>query len=381
MCENKITQCTNYSYIFQQRQYVPGEKINIRLSLVGDDFGTTIGTLYLLSLPSESQDGHYSVRKEELREVMSISVPTCSDIEYTVQSRSETGSLLYFISAKIKNMVETMSQQFVHINESLEAYNNTGRIDNRLASTPVILNVTLRECPLGFTFNLSLQLCLCKVPKRNGTTKCDIVNGKGRVYRNGTTWVSATIWPPVNDKSVEVFFYENCPYGYCKTEEIAVNLQQPDSQCDLNHTGTLCGGCATNMSLALGSQSCITCSGNGHVAILLAFVFAGIFLICFIKLLNITITTGTLNGLVLYANILWTSQSVFFPYTLQQSSTLLHFFATFIAWVNLDLGIQTCFIPGLDMYWKTWLQFLFPLYIWSLAGLIISSLSLFNQNN
>ena len=373
LCENKITQCTNYSYIFQQRQYVPGEKVSIRLSLVGDDFGTTIGTLYLLALPSESQDGHYSERKEELQEVMSISVPTCSDIEYTVHSRSETGSLLYFISAKIINMDETMKQQFIYINESLEVYKDTGRIDNRLASTPVVLNVTLRECPLGFTLNLSLQVCQCKVPKRNGNTKCDIVNGEGRVYRNGTTWVSATIWPPVNGKSVEVFFYDYCPYGYCKTKEIAVNLQQPDSQCDLNRTGTLCGGCATNMSLALGSRSCIPCSGNGLVEIILAFVFAGIFLICFIKLLNFTITTGTINGLVLYANILWTSQSVFFPYTLLQSSTPLHLFAIFIAWVNLDLGIQTsnCFIHGLDTYWKTWLQFLFPLYIWSLAGLII----------
>ena len=29
----------------------------------------------------------------------------------------------------------------------------------------------------------------------------------------------------------------------------------------------------------------------------------------------------------------------------------------FIAWLNLDLGIQTCFFNGLDGYWKTWLQF------------------------
>ena len=29
------------------------------------------------------------------------------------------------------------------------------------------------------------------------------------------------------------------------------------------------------------------------------------------------------------------------------------------------------FFDGLDAYWKTWLQFIFPIYIWLIAGLII----------
>ena len=43
----------------------------------------------------------------------------------------------------------------------------------------------------------------------------------------------------------------------------------------------------------------------------------------------------------------------------------------FISWLNLDLGIETCFFDGLSAYEKVWLQFVFPLYIWSIAGLII----------
>ena len=39
--------------------------------------------------------------------------------------------------------------------------------------------------------------------------------------------------------------------------------------------------------------------------------------------------------------------------------------------MNLDFAIETCFISGLNAYWKTWLQFLFPFYIWALAGLIV----------
>ena len=43
----------------------------------------------------------------------------------------------------------------------------------------------------------------------------------------------------------------------------------------------------------------------------------------------------------------------------------------FIAWLNLDLGIETCFFDGMDEYTKTWLQFVFPIYVWILVGLII----------
>ena len=46
-------------------------------------------------------------------------------------------------------------------------------------------------------------------------------------------------------------------------------------------------------------------------------------------------------------------------------------FSTIIAWFNFDFGIETCFSGSLDMYLKTWLQFVFPLYLWIIAGGII----------
>ena len=39
--------------------------------------------------------------------------------------------------------------------------------------------------------------------------------------------------------------------------------------------------------------------------------------------------------------------------------------------MNLDFGFQTCFFDGLDAYTQTWLQFVFPLYVWLLIGAII----------
>ena len=60
------------------------------------------------------------------------------------------------------------------------------------------------------------------------------------------------------------------------------------------------------------------------------------------------------------------NHATFFPLDTTNS-----FLSWFIAWINLDLGIETCFYNGLDAYVKTWLQFVFPLYIWFLVITII----------
>ena len=75
--------------------------------------------------------------------------------------------------------------------------------------------------------------------------------------------------------------------------------------------------------------------------------------------------TGTLSGLVFYANIVGVNRSILLP--VESTNGL----SIFIAWLNLDFGIETCFYNGMDVYSKTWLQFVFPMYIWVLVGLMI----------
>ena len=51
-----------------------------------------------------------------------------------------------------------------------------------------------------------------------------------------------------------------------------------------------------------------------------------------------------------------------------------------IAWLNLDFGIETRFFNGLNAYWKTWLEFVFPIYIWIIisAIIVLAHCSLYN---
>ena len=82
--------------------------------------------------------------------------------------------------------------------------------------------------------------------------------------------------------------------------------------------------------------------------------------------LNLTVSKGHINGIIFYADVIRISQTVFFP--IEGGGT---FLILFIAWLNLDLGIEMCFYDGLDAYAKTWLQFVFPLYVWLMVIAII----------
>ena len=100
------------------------------------------------------------------------------------------------------------------------------------------------------------------------------------------------------------------------------------------------------------------------------FALLGFLLIAIIKLLDLTVTSGTVSGLIFYANVVWRNNAILF--SLQDRQNIGYYVVTLpIAWINLDFGIETCFTENLDQLTKTGLQFVFPVYIWCIAGLII----------
>ena len=141
-------------------------------------------------------------------------------------------------------------------------------------------------------------------------------------------------------------------------------LSDPSVQCDFNRTGIVCGQCQKDFSLALGSLHCIPCN-NKYITLILFFVMAGVALIVVIIVFQLTMSVGTLNGLFFYSNIIQANHQAYFP----RAST--KFFRVFTSWLNLDLGIETCFYDGMDIYAYSWFQFLFPFHVWFLVGCII----------
>ena len=78
---------------------------------------------------------------------------------------------------------------------------------------------------------------------------------------------------------------------------------------------------------------------------------------------------GTINALILYANIIHVNATIFFPQ--DEQFAIMKILQTFIAWLNLDLGIEACFYKSMTPYGYNWLQFVFPVYIWVLVLIMI----------
>ena len=221
------------------------------------------------------------------------------------------------------------------------------------------INITLLPCPEGFV--KSGSECICEERLQVFTTNCSVDDSS--IERNHNNfWVEALY---VNQTySGLVIHPVGCPFEYCIDIPIRVTLDNPDVQCDHNHSGILCGSCKENFSVALGSLHCLPCS-NAYLSLILPFTMAGIALVAFLLLMRLTVVGGMLNGLIFYANTVQVNRHIFFP--LGETNIL----TIFISWLNLDLGIETCFYDGMDVYAYTWFQYLFPFYVWFLIGFII----------
>ena len=409
------------------RVMYPGQTITIPAVVVGQDFGTVTGSVFAQFLHTTD-----SVRMEQKQDSIAVEHSQCSNLEYSIFSQSEESTAVLVLTHDNKEISRLMNEEdnqeiinswvilnkepnyktlaqdiicdfidfmswhsqytieytesnrtiedfykftialvkvyssycsecFTIINGSIEYYRSEFIqtkfvFPKEIYSYPVYINISFRPCPPGFSLSKDSPFrCDCnQLMKQLQEVKCHIQDQT--ISRSGLVWIST------DDN--ETVAASNCPYNYCNREEINVTLEDPDSQCNFNHSGTLCGGCQPGLSLALGTNQCLHCP-NTHLALLLPFALTGAVLVCFIKVIDLTISQGTLNGLVFYANVVKANE--YLLYNEKQINPL----AVFIAWLNLDLGIETCLFNGLTAYGKTWLQFVFPLYIWSIAGLII----------
>ena len=252
-----------------------------------------------------------------------------------------------------------------------------------LFEPPVIL-VELMKCPFGFTLkNSSAPECNCvPVLNTNGVT-CDITTLT--IHRPPGVWLGyASKTNPSQSRNAstneEVVVHKHCPFHYCKPGYIDLKVKGNimEDQCSFNRSGILCGRCHSGFSIVLGSLRCKECA-NWSLVLLLVFAVAGLVLVAFLATCNLTIAEGTLSGLIFYTNIIQAGQSTFIGFPCEVTvmntaySKVLCALSVLIAWLNLDIGIETCFYNSMDMYAKAWLQFLFPVYVWILVAIMIIS--------
>ena len=355
--------CLNTSLIFVSKFVHSGEEFYLKAVLVGDMFGTGTGSVYAQFLnnglssnrPVLGTSYQYSQRVGDYMK--------CQRLNYTVYSVNHHEVLVLTANDETVSAITDKKEVDDEIRSFRYDYEGITP-SSSLLTLPVYINLTLLPCPPGFHLAGTPPGCDCVPAISLNSMQCNFENGAGYIYRNGT------LWTKVFNESI--MLQKHCPFDYCQVEIVGVNINDTDRQCAMKHAGILCGACKPGFSLALGSNKCLLCSDSNNLALLIFFAAAGFLLVFFIKILNMTVSHGTINGLIFYANIVWAYESIFFP---SDSVSLgrVWFLKIFIAWTNLDFGIETCFVQGLTGYTKTWLQFVFPVYVWGIAGVMIAS--------
>ena len=282
----------------------------------------------------------------------------CTNLTFSITSPHASEELIFYTEGPCRNA--SRSQGRVHV---------------------AFLRCT---CPIGFQpekYNSSDCICICDSYLSPYFTEADNnCNIKTEsLTRRGNFWISfintTTSDDDSSDNSSKFLIYPYYPLDYCvpPNSDVLINLNilnGADAQCANNRSGLLCSLCQPGLSLSHGSSRCIPCSKawyKGSVPVLAISAVVGIIIVVLLMALNLTVAVGTLNGLIFYANIIGINKSTFFS----GLSLSTRYYSIFISWLNLEVGFDVCFFEGVDTYWKTWLQLVFPAYVIFLVAVVI----------
>lgn len=303
------------------------KKFSVQVALF-DQFGHAVSA----HIESHIDDGSI-LSHQRIQKITAI----CSKLNFTVFSSSSAQKLIMSLS-DIQDPYQILTTDQLQIQLMFQA---------------------CISCPIGFEKSFDEIMgyeCVCNNIIKRFLIKCNASTGL-ITKQHTTAWIGYVLYP----NSSYFLIYQYCPLNYCFPPDfkVVMNLNSTsgaDAQCAHNRSGLLCGTCSLGCSLSLGSSHCIPCSSRWPgtlVAIVIGSILGGITLVAVILILNLTVAVGAINGLIFYTNIVAAANSItFFPST--------NMFSIINAWMNLELGIDTCFFEGMDAYWKTWIELAFP---------------------
>ena len=230
-----------------------------------------------------------------------------------------------------------------------------------------MLDFIVNECPIGFRLDKSQGSCTCSRSVSRENVTCDI--NTLNITHNGLLWIgtyhTSTPFNANETNPNACIINEDCLL-YCSPNPVTFHLNDTDTQCVDNRGHRMCGSCTEGYSLLMGSNKCGQCHNNYMmIAWIALFAVMGVLLVVLLIALNLTVSVGTLNGLLFYANIVKLYEPVF------SRKGALPVLSQVISWINLDFGFEICFYNGMDSYAKQWLQFAFPFYLWIIIIIII----------
>ena len=321
----------------------------------------------------------------------------------------------WYISPNDENHVLLESQQCTLVNFTLyKRNNNSKRINDAVLvisspddSSLLKIKLNLLDCPLGFELNIDTRTCQCSpVINKLGMAgdyqpTCLVVSNYSYLQYDGEYPLATITRPPDSAAWAGLINITNgtnktTVFGVALTCHVSCNLNQdytmflingsdvliadPNNYlvnhlplCPPTKTGPLCSTCTTvngiKYSVVFGSSECKQCS-NWWLLTLILYAIAGPLLIYLLFALKLTLTTGTLTGIIFYAqaigildiNMVSSHQVI----SLMYSSAHI-----FLSILNLNLGFSLCFYNGMTELWKAGLSLVFPLYLLTIVVVLI----------
>ena len=317
----------------------------------------------------------------------------------------------WYISPHDENQVLLESQQCTLVNFTLyKRDSNLKRINDAVIvilspddSSLLKIKLNLLDCPLGFELNTDTSTCQCSpVINKLGMAgdyqpSCLVVSDNSYLQYplatitrppNSTAWAGLINITNGTNKTIVfgVAFtcLESCNLNQDYTKFLIngsdVLIADPNNYsvnhlplCPPTKTGPLCSTCTTvngiKYSVVFGSSECKQCS-NWWLLTLILYVVAGPLLIYLLFALKLTLTTGTLNGIIFYAQTIGIVNTKFIlshkVISLMYSSA-----HVFLSMLSFNLAFPLCFYNGMTELWKFSLSLLFPLYLLTIVILLI----------
>ena len=386
ICSNDLTKCINDSnneVVFHDIISVyPGQTLHIPMA-AKDVVGNNVYTTVSLAL----------ARTRDNSGTMSLS-PFSS----------------WYISPHDENQVLLESQQCTLVNFTLyKRDGNSKRInDNVLVisspydSSLIKIKLDLLDCPLGFELNTDTSTCQCSpvinklVIAGNYQPTCLVVSHNSYLqYPLATiTRCDSAAWAGLmnitNGRNKTTVFgvahtcHESCNLNQDYTMFLIngsdVLIADPNNYlvnhlplCPPTKTGPLYSTCTTvngiKYSVVFGSSECKQCS-NWWLLTLILYAIAGPLLIYLLFALKLTLTTGTLNGIIFYTQAI-AIIDLKISSSHHVTTSMYSLTRSFLLMLNLNLGFPLCFYNGMTELWKAGLSLLFPLYLLIIVVVLI----------
>ena len=248
---------------------------------------------------------------------------------------------------------------------------------NSVASGLTLYGIQLLDCPIGFELNVAEGKCVCsrllhELSKSNPSYQpdCSISSGADNsistITRTDTEWIGIA---NLSNGTVVLGAALNC-IVYCRYKSGYNNLIVNDTNvaiadyddlgnsvplCIDNREGLLCSQCPPGYSVVFGSYECKQCS-NWWLFPLIIYAVIGPLLIYLLYVLKLTLTTGSLNGIIFCIQIL--------GFIDLNSKGIIN------GWLSFSL----CLYNGMTELWKQGLLTMYQVYILNiLLGIIVLS--------